>query len=431
MTQAVSFSDFPQQEIAESQKKQDAKIKAYSKATYRQLSNVQSVGINWLWPGRIARGKVTMIAGDPGLGKSQISASISAVITTGGLWPVDRSKAQAGNVIILSAEDDAADTIKPRLEAAGADVTRCYVLDAITEGTRERTFNLAIDLERLGDLLVEIGDVALIIIDPVSAYLGGTDSHKNADVRALLTPLGKLASDHQAAILCVSHLNKASGQNALSRVTGSLAFVAAARAAYVVTKDPNDPHRRLFLPAKNNIGPDSTGLAYNIESATVGRISTSRIAWHPEPVTISADEAMAITINDDAKGARDEAADWIEMALAKGPVKAIQLIEEAKENGITKRTLVRAKQELGVLSRKRAFDGAWEWELPKTEECQAPRQKLASFDGSGVLAGFSHSEECQGCQECQQCHTEVCGTHGACPACDGEGCRFCEFEVRP
>lgn len=151
-----------------------------------------------------------MLAGHPGLGKSQLTASMAAIVTTGGLWPVDKTRCERGNVVFFSAEDDAEDTIRPRLEAAGADLDRIFILDAVMEGngTRPRAFNLKADLPRLGQMLEYIGDVALVVIDPVTAYLGDTDSHKNADIRALLSPLGELASRHGAAVVCVSHLNK-------------------------------------------------------------------------------------------------------------------------------------------------------------------------------------------------------------------------------
>ncbi|TXT23311.1 MAG: hypothetical protein FD134_2216, partial [Gallionellaceae bacterium] len=274
---------------------------------YRRASDVKAKPINWLWPGRIARGKVSMLAGNPGLGKSQITASMAATVTTGGMWPVDRARCQRGNVVFLSAEDDAEDTIRPRLEAAGADLSRVFILDAVVDGYRAdgsealRGFNLKTDLHRLGKMLDEIGGAALIVIDPITAYLGEADSHKNAEIRALLAPLSDLAAKHGAAVVCVSHLNKSAGGEALMRVTGSLAFVAAARAAFIVTKDPEDDARRLFLPLKNNIGNDQTGLAFAIQAAQVksatGLIETSRIAWEPEAVTVTADEAVSTASN--------------------------------------------------------------------------------------------------------------------------------------
>jgi RecA-family ATPase len=228
--------------------------------TTRCLSDVEAKPIRWLWPGRIARGKLTIIAGDPGLGKSQITASIASVVTTGGLWPVDRDKCERGDVLFLTAEDDPADTLRPRLEAAGADLTRVRIIDGVIRGytgdgsQKSRTFSLADDLQALEAKLAELGNVAVVVIDPISAYLGDTDSHKNSDVRGLLAPLSELAARHNVAIIGVSHMSKAVGAKALMRVNGSLAFVAAARAAYVVVSDSTDRRRRLFLPMKTTWG---------------------------------------------------------------------------------------------------------------------------------------------------------------------------------
>jgi RecA-family ATPase len=268
---------------------------ASPRAVVRRLSQIEAKPIRWLWPGRIARGKVSMIAGHPGLGKSQLTAALAAVVTTGGRWPVDRTPCERGRVILLNAEDDAADTIRPRLEAAGANLDYCEILDAVTDSYGPdgrpitRGFSIKVDLGVLDELLTVRQDVALVVIDPVTAYLAGVDSHINADVRAVLTPLGDIASKHGVAIVCVSHLNKGgagktSTGEAMLRVSGSLAFVAAARAAFIVAKDPENPSRRLFPPAKNNIGKDESGLAFSVESYSLpSQIETSRVLWDPLP----------------------------------------------------------------------------------------------------------------------------------------------------
>src|SRR5262249_21000025 len=154
----------------------------------RCMQNVRAVPINWLWPGRIARGKVTFIAGHPGLGKSQASLSVAAIASSGGLEAVDRAPCERGAAVMLLAADEAVHTIRPRLEAAGADLSRIHVIDAVHDGfngsgaERQRAFNLGADLHRLAMLLEKLGDVALIIIDPASAYLGKVDSHKDTEV---------------------------------------------------------------------------------------------------------------------------------------------------------------------------------------------------------------------------------------------------------
>jgi putative DNA primase/helicase len=359
--------------------------------SFRRLSDIQAKPIRWLWPGRIARGKVSMLAGHPGLGKSQLTASMAAIVTTGGYWPVDKTRCERGNVVFISAEDDVADTIRPRLEAAGADLDRVVILDAVLEdgGTRQRAFNLKADLSRLGQMLEYIGDVALVVIDPITAYLGNTDSHKNADMRALLSPLGELAGRHGAAVVCVSHLNKGGGGEALMRVTGSLAFVAAARAAFLIARDQGDKHRRLFLPIKNNIGNDESGLAFTIESATLsGGIETSLVSWENEAVTITADEAMAPEGDPEERSVLDDAKVFLTNLLADGPVSSRQIRADAEGAGFAWRTIQRAQKALDIDAYKGGMKEGWLWMLPPKDANKAEERQektVAHFDDFGAL----------------------------------------------
>lgn len=341
-------------------------------AVVRCLQDVFAVPVSWLWAQRIARGKVTLIAGDPGLGKSQLTASIAACVSVGGRWPVDQSNAPRGNILILNAEDDPADTIRPRVDAAQADVSRIFILDAVyapnaNSGVAQRSFDLTRDIETLRKEASRIGDVMLIIIDPISAYLGGTNSHCNADVRTILAPLTALAADIGAAVLLVSHLNKSAGSDAMMRVSGSLAFVAAARAAYLVVRDAQDPARRLFLPAKNNLGPDQgAGLAFRIVPVTLANeISTSRIDWESEPVAITANEALAAAFDDPEKrSARAEAELFLRELLSDGPMPAKDVQRAAQEAGHSKATIRRAKEALAIIVDKEGYQGPWCWSLP-------------------------------------------------------------------
>jgi hypothetical protein len=388
---------------AESASRYEARREETAKAgslTTRCLSDIEAKPVSWLWPGRVARGKLTIIAGNPGLGKSQITASIAALVTMGGRFPVDRHQCKPAEVLFLSAEDDPADTLRPRLEAAGADLSRIHFVDGVTvgyagDGSRtDRAFSLQADVLALGSRLVELGNVAVVVIDPISAYLGAVDSHKNADVRALLAPLSELAARHDAAIIGVSHMTKAAGTQALLRVTGSLAFVAAARAAYLVTVDPQDKTRRLFLPMKNNLGPDATGLAFRIEGATVassaGLLETSRVLWDSEPVPMTADEAMQAESLPGITSALDTAIDWLRETLADGPVPAEEVFSLAKADGIAKKTLQRASKALKVKKVKAAMTAGWSWSLPpkmakSAEDAQV--SDVATFEEVGHLRG--------------------------------------------
>jgi putative DNA primase/helicase len=235
------------------------------------MAEVHSRPIEWLWPGRIARGKVTLIAGDPGLGKSFLTLDLAARVSRGSPWPdAPNASAPLGGVVLLSAEDDAEDTIRPRLDAAGADVHRIKLLQAVRhnyrENQKEAVFSLGTDLPALEAAILATPGCRLVVIDPITAYLGETDSHKNAEIRGLFAPLAALAAKHGVAIVCVTHLNKSGSGPAIYRSIGSIGFVAAARAVWAVIKDRDNPRRWLMLPAKNNLAPDALGLAYTLRT---------------------------------------------------------------------------------------------------------------------------------------------------------------------
>jgi hypothetical protein len=341
-----------------------------------RLADVKPEAVTWLWPGRFALGKLTLIAGDPGLGKSFLTLDMAARVSRGWAWPDGGEAMDPGGVVLLSAEDGIADTIAPRLIAAGADMARIVALEAVqcvTDNGREsaRAFDLSRDLPALEDAIRAVDRCKLVVIDPVTAYLGGVDSHKNAEIRGLLAPLSAIAERHGVAVVAVTHLNKSSAGPAIYRAMGSLAFAAAARAAWAVTKDRDDPRRRLLLPIKNNIAPDTGGLAYRIMPGGVGGCPV--VAWEPDPVDLSADDALAG--DRDAGGERterDDAADWLRDLLADGPRPTREVEAEAKEAGYSGATLRRAKAAAGVIARKRAFGEGWEWVLPVPAEGAHP-----------------------------------------------------------
>lgn len=333
---------------------------------HRQASEIEMKKINWLWSSRIARGKITMISGNPGLGKSQLIAYITGVITNSGTF-ADKTECIGGNVIILSAEDDAADTIVPRLKAANANLTKVNIIESVHKNNKQyQQFNLSTDISALEKLLLTLGDVAAIFIDPISAYLGDIDDHKNSQVRSVLSPLSKLAEKYQVAIICISHHNKSGSPEALLRVLGSIGFVAAARAAFAVIKDPDDENRRYFLPLKNNIGNDKTGLVFYIEPVLVDdAIETSRIQWVDGAITKTADEILRLQANPPKKTARDEAKEMMKELLSTGSKNSVDVISAIQDAGYSLRTIERVKADLGVISKKIGFEEGWLWHLPK------------------------------------------------------------------
>jgi len=329
-----------------------------------RVSDVKPQCVRWMWPGRIALGKLTLIAGDPGLGKSFLTLDIAARVTRGLPWPDDGASAPPrGGVVLLSAEDDIADTIRPRLDAAGADPASVQVLTAIkgtdADGEYQRGVDLTRDLGHVESAIRHTPDCRLVICDPISAYLGGADSHRNAEIRGLLTPLADLAVRQGVAVVAVTHLRKGEGP-AIYRSMGSLAFVAAARAAWAVAADRDDPARRLFLPVKNNLALDLHGLAFRIAQ----NAGAPRIEWESAPVEISADEALGRGTNDGQGSALDEAVEWLRDALTDGPLGAKEVKDLAHRDGVSPRTLDRAKSRLKVIAGPDGFGGPWIWRLP-------------------------------------------------------------------
>lgn len=359
-----------------------------------RLADIQSVPISWLWPERFAIGKLTLIVGDPNLGKSLLTATMAAIVSKGSQWPVDKTPAPIGDVILLSAEDDAADTTKPRIEAVEADGARIHIFQAIREMDDEnrqveRMFSLKRDIAKLEKLLSSLPECQLLVIDPISAYLDGTESHNNSKVRGLLAPLATLAAKHKIAIVAVDHINKNSHEsNPLYRPGGSLAFVAAARAVYVVTKDKNNPERRLILPIKNNLAKEKTGLAYTVVTAENGQ---PIIAWESEPVVMTADEALAPLEPNEERTITDEAVDFLRDLLSNGSMKVLQIQKEARQAGITDKSLRNAREKLGIKPKKSAFTGGWEWGL--TEVAPNSQDDLSKTKGTLSTAGHLRNEE--------------------------------------
>ena len=214
--------------------------------------------------------------------------------------------------------------------------------------------------------------------------MGGTDSHKNADMRSLLGPLADLAAKYGAAIVGVSHLSKGGSPEALLRVNGSLAFVAAARAVYLVSRDKEDVNKRFFLPMKNNLGTDRGGLSFEIEPVKLERgIETSRVRWDSAPVTMTADEAMApeaLRAPEEA-GADATAKQFLLDVLGDGTVASKDVQKQAREAGIALITLRRAREYLGIKPRKNGMDGEWDWRLPTPlEPTEAPKVLIEDED---------------------------------------------------
>ncbi len=344
-----------------------------------RMADVQPEPIEWLWRGRYARGKPTLLMGDPGLGKSLITHWSAAKISRGGEWP-DGGECEQSTAILFTIEDGLADTVAPRLLAANADMHRVIAVRGVLgedDSITERMFALTEHLSMLERLIIET-KANFVVMDPVTAYLGpDVNSHQEAEVRGVLGPLQLLAERTRIAMLMLMHLNKGTGVSALYRATGSIAFPAVARVVLGVAPDPNDDEgkRRLLLPIKMNIGKLPEGIGYRIETYTDGAV-LPRVAaedqppvlkWDLEPVTIDATSAMDRNGSVQELGAVAEAKQVLEQILAHGRVPANECKRQIRESsGITSETsLSRARKELGIRVRREGFGtgGVWYWEL--------------------------------------------------------------------
>lgn len=320
--------------------------------------------VDWLVEDFFPLGMIGVIGGNPGLGKSQIAIKLAALATSGIGSPLQNGFSPKGSVIILANEDDAARTIRPRLEAAGAILNKVFIVEGVAkEGTEVEPFQLDQDVAALRACTEKLGDVRLIIIDPPNAYIGGkTDTYKDSDIRKLLAPLQLLAHDTGALVLLVVHLNKRSDGGAHQRFNGTGAWVAVARVAYLVGEDEVD-HTRHILPVKNNLGNDKYGFIYDIREKILSNgtdeIKTSHITWIDKSFR-SANELLALSKKTQTK-AVDEAKNFLEEELASGTKPVNDIKDSAKNAGISWSAIRRAKDDMFISVKKGSE--AWEWTL--------------------------------------------------------------------
>jgi hypothetical protein len=332
------------------------------------MADVSPTAIEYLWPNWIAFGKVHVLAGEGGRGKTTLLHDWTARTTKGARWPDGAEGSSPGSVLILASEDDVGDTIAPRLIAAGADMSRVFVIRSVLDADkRRRGFNLQADLEMLGAEIDQRRDVKLVNFDPVTSYLGKVDSHNNSDVRRVLDPLGEFAARKGVAVVCNNHFSKGGG-NANNRIIGSVAFVNQARAAFIVTPDEEDDTRMLLIPSKMNIAPMSRGLAYRIEGCLIEHegvsIRTSRIMYESAPISITANQALAaLDTNAVSKPVAAEVEAFLRDVLGRGPIDVSEVEIMARAAGLLgenqrlaqNKAFQRARKVLGVTSNREGF----------------------------------------------------------------------------
>jgi hypothetical protein len=324
------------------------------------MADVQSKPISWLWPGWLAKGKLHLFAGAPGDGKSTIAAALAAIGSTGGKWP-DGSQAPQFRTLILLAEDGIEDTLKPRLELHGADVRMIDAIDILSardEKGRARMFHLREDYPDL-ESEIEAGRFDLVVIDPIGSFMQGTDRNSEGDVRDMLTTLRNVAENSGAAILGVAHLGKPGSNNRTlqQRVMGSTAFTAVPRIVWVsaVSKDGE----RALGPCKSNLSALPPALIWE-------RDVDGPIQWLDQ----SSDNVNSMEQDVQPTKPRSSAKAFLSEYLSTGMKLAADIEKVAAERGIAKRTLDRAKKDMGVESwRPRHLpDEPWYWLPPGTSK---------------------------------------------------------------
>jgi putative DNA primase/helicase len=344
------------------------------RVTLTPASSIKPVAIRWLWPGWLARGKLHLIAGSGGTGKTTIAVAIASIISRGGILP-DGTKAPAGSVLIWSGEDALDDGLVPRLCASGADQSRIFFISGTDHGGRNRPFDPAADMDRLATEAKSMRP-ALLILDPILSAVSG-DSHKAAEVRRGLQPVVDLAMDLDCAVLGITHFGKGTaGRDVTERVLGSQAFGALARVvlATVAPDDPEEPRR--LVRSKSNIGPDGGGFEYTLRRVTdTHGVTGQTVEWggvlEGGARDLIAEVEGSVVREDQGPGPSvSKAMDFLQTTLADGPCRAIDVQASAKACGLLKRSVDRARKRLGVIATRKggaAGAGWWEWSLPGDE----------------------------------------------------------------
>jgi hypothetical protein len=347
------------------------------------LAEVRAEAVSWLWQGRLAAGKLTLFVGDPGVGKSWITCDLAARSSAGRAWPDGAPSIGPIDVLMLSAEDGLADTIRPRLDALGADVSRVHHLAVLRNGEAERAVRLT-DIDAI-ETAIDQTSAQLVTIDPLTAYAGTTDTHRDADVRGMLAPVAALAERKGVALACVMHLAKATQRPALYRTAGSIAFTAAARIVLAVAADPTEPERRIVAPVKSNLSAPPAALAY--------RLTDGRLSWDAGPVVIDVEALLAGPASSRDREDTTDAEALIAALLtdvSAWPMAAKDAQAAADAHGIPERTLRRTARQMGIRVARLGFgpSGKWMWYRPAATAATT----LASDENLASIAGMAGTD---------------------------------------
>ncbi len=358
-----------------------------------RASDLRIEPVAWLWDGWLARGKLHLLAGAPGQGKTTIALSLAATVTIGGRWP-DGTRCAPGNVLMYSGEDDPADTLAPRLLAAGADLDRVHFISGTRTGGESVPFDPARDLDLLRGTIEQIGSVDLLVVDPIVGAVTG-DSHKNTETRRGLQPLVDLAAACRCALIGITHFSKGGqGGDPSQRVIGSVAFTALARVVLVAAKvkGADGEPGRILARAKSNIGPDDGGFEYHLDQVEIAEgIEASRVGWG-KAVEGTARELLtdpdADTDTDEADGKDlllgELASDcWTPADVACKPL---------RDAGFSKKQIWSLSKKMGVIRKRGGYQGAFYWRLPGGEDPDLPTRNTIDSSIDSIDSSLKEGE---------------------------------------
>jgi len=358
---------------------------------FRRLSTVEPETVRWLWRDRIPLGKLTVLDGDPGLGKSTLLLDLAARVTTGTAMP-DGAPAENGLVILVTGEDGIADTVRPRFDAAGGDAERLNVLEAVRDDRGVRPLSLPEDVAALRATLLPLKRARLIIVDPFVAFLANyVNSRIDHDIRRTLAPLATLAAELDAAIVLLRHLNKASGGSALYRGGGSIGIIGAARAGLLVARDPDDEQQRVLAVTKSNLAPLAPSLSFTLDGAPNG---AGRIRWLGESA-LRADALVRDPEDADEREAARDLRGFLHELVEATPRTFKEVQHACRTAGFdaSERTLRRRLRAAGLVAQRHGFGpgSAMVWSLgnghsghiPAIQDTPGEMASMASMAGMG------------------------------------------------
>jgi putative DNA primase/helicase len=374
--QIMLTSAIPMADQKQSERRTDSRA-----VNIRCGASIKPQAITWLWEGWLPAGKLTILAGAAGTGKTTLALGLAAALTSKGRWPDGSHCKTKGNVLIWSSEDVADDTLVPRLIASGADLNRCHFIDGITENGERAPFDPAQDILALHHAVKGMGGVSLLLIDPIVSAVAG-DMHRANDVRRSLQAVVDFAEAHQCAVIGITHFAKGgAGKAPQDRVIGSQAFGALARMVLVAAKE-EDGTRRVLARAKSNIAPDDGGIAYSIELTTIdGGIEATRAMW--DGVIEGTAREILGEVEHDEESAGSERDDLERMLVDTlthngGRMVTKMLQAEIRDAGYSWDAAKRVKKALGIESVKASMGGSWMWCMPNGSETSARREHEGS-----------------------------------------------------